>query len=67
MIGDIGKIQKDGFNALTRELGTAGTVIFLRQFESSEGNYMEERENMHTGLTINDIVARIQQQKTEEI
>jgi len=63
MIGDISKIQRDGLNALTERLGAAGTIVFLRQFESSGGNYAEEREDAHAGLTVDDIAARIRQRK----
>jgi len=63
MIGDISKIQKDELNALIEKLGAAGTIVFLRQFESSGGNYADERENSHMGLTVDDITARIRQRK----
>jgi hypothetical protein len=46
-------------------LGTAGTVNFLRQFESGSGNYTKEREQLLDGITIDDIVARIEKRKKQ--
>jgi hypothetical protein len=56
-------IREEGFRVLKKELGTAGTVNFLRQFESGHGDYTEEREALLKENSIDDIVARIEKRK----
>ena len=65
MNGNLSAVREEGFRVLTRELGVADTVIFLRQFESGSGNYTEERENDLAGITIDDIVASIKKRKRQ--
>ena len=59
-------IREKGFNALVRELGTVDTVAFLRNFENGSGSYTEERESLHSGVTIDDIVSRIKIKQNAE-
>ena len=59
MNGNLSTIREDGFRVLTRELGVADTVNFLRQFEGGSGNYTEECHAALAGITIDDIVANI--------
>jgi len=58
-------VRENGLKVLVRELGTADTVIFLRQFEGGSGNYTEERQTTLTGVTIDEIVARITARNTQ--
>ncbi|MDR2927047.1 MAG: hypothetical protein LBV41_02410 [Cytophagaceae bacterium] len=67
MIGNLAEIREKGYKALSKELGAAGTVVFLRQFESGNGNYTEEREELLKDLTIDNIVASIEKRKNEQI
>ena len=63
MNSNLSVIRQDGFRALTKELGATGTVLFIRQFENGYGNYTEEREELLKNVTIEDIVASIQERK----
>ena len=63
MIYDLSEIREKGFNALTKELGSFGMAIFIRQFENGKGNYTEERDELLKHLTIDDIVASIKRRK----
>ena len=54
-------IREKGMDALMRELGSIGTVYFLRQFYSGKGNWTEERKAELAGLTIEDIEKDIAQ------
>jgi len=56
MIGNLNIIRNEGYRALTKELGVAGAVVFLRQFENGNGNYTEERHSI-TGESSVDIIA----------
>lgn len=48
-------IREKGFEALTRELGSVGTVYFLRQFYSGRGNWTEERKTELSDISMDDI------------
>lgn len=50
MKGNLSMVRENGFKVLVRELGTADTVIFLRQFEAGSGNYTEERQTTLAGV-----------------
>ena len=63
MNSNLSVIRQAGFRALTKELGAAGTVLFIRQFENGYGNYTEERDGILEGITLEDIVASIEMRK----
>ncbi|GHV83998.1 hypothetical protein AGMMS50212_13380 [Spirochaetia bacterium] len=54
-IHDIRLIRERGLEALTQELGTVGTVYFLRQFNIGKGNWTEDRKKELAGITMADI------------
>jgi hypothetical protein len=54
-------VRKAGMSVLQKELGTVGTVYFLRQFEIGNGNYTEEREPLLAGITIDEIVKSVRE------
>jgi hypothetical protein len=66
MNANLNTIREEGFRVLVSNLGTAGTVNFLRQFESGSGNYTEEREMLLEGITIDDIATRIIKRKEQK-
>jgi len=66
MNSNLSVIRQQGFNALLRELGSAGTVLFIRQFENGYGNYTEEREELLKDVTLDDVVASIQARKAKQ-
>ena len=59
MIGNLSVIRNEGYRALTRELGVAGTVLFIRQLENGRGNYTEERRAMLDKSALDEIAERI--------
>ena len=65
MNSNLSAIRQAGFRALTRELGATGTVLFIRQFENGYGNYTEERDAMLKDISLEDIVASIQERKNQ--
>lgn len=48
-------IREKGFKALTRELGSVGTVYFLRQFYSGRGDWTADRKTELADISMNDI------------
>jgi hypothetical protein len=49
------QIRQKGLEALRRELGAAGMIRFLQQFESGSGNYARERRKWVDRTTLDDI------------
>jgi hypothetical protein len=65
MNSNLSAIREDGFRVLVKELGAAGTVNFLRQFENGSGNYTEDRDALLAGITIDDIAESIKNRKEQ--
>ena len=63
MNSDLTTIRERGLGALTKELGSSGMAIFIRQFENGSGNYTEERDDLNKELSIDDIVSSIKARK----
>lgn len=51
---------------LYRELGVVNAVRFLRQFTTGFGNYVEEREMLFAGKTLEQIIHEIKQRRGEQ-
>jgi hypothetical protein len=51
--------------ALTRELGPAGMVRFLQQFETGRGDYSVERHLWLEELDVKTLAYKIQQRRKE--
>lgn len=49
-------VRKAGLSALQKELGAVGAVYFLRQFEVGTGNYTEEREQLLSGIPLDELI-----------
>jgi hypothetical protein len=48
-------LRKAGFDALTKELGPLGMVLFMRQFDSGYGDYTAERDELLKDLVLEDV------------
>jgi hypothetical protein len=56
-VRSISEITHQAMALLTRELGFADTLRFLRQFNTGMGNYTEERDAMFGDLTPDEFFA----------
>ena len=54
-------LRKMGIEALSKALSPVGMAYFLRQYETGEGDYTKEREELLNDLTTADIMAALQQ------
>ena len=52
-------LRKMGIEALSKALSPVGMAYFLRQYETGEGNYTEEKEELLKKFTTADIIAGI--------
>jgi hypothetical protein len=59
------QIRLVGLEALTRELGPAGMVRFLQQFETGRGDYSVERHLWLEELDVKTLAYKIQQRRKE--
>jgi hypothetical protein len=57
------EIRRKGLEALAQALGPVGMLRFLQQFGSNKGDYTQEREQLLEGITMNDILAKIQENR----
>jgi hypothetical protein len=57
MTQTLDEIRRRGLEALRRELGRAGMVRFLQQFETGHGDYARERHAWTDRMSLDDIRA----------
>lgn len=53
------EIRRAGLEALARELGPAGMIRFLQQFETGHGDYTAERHQWLGNPNIQEVVEHI--------
>lgn len=58
------EINRIGHQALVESLGFDGMVRFLRQFESGDGDYTQERHQWLDAFTVDDIFEHIEQRQS---
>jgi len=51
------EIRRKGLEALRRELGRAGMIRFLQQFETGQGDYARERHSWVDRTSLDEILA----------
>ena len=59
------QIRRKGLAALQRELGKAGTIRFLQQFETGNGDYARERHSWVDQTSLDDIRAAANAKRTK--
>jgi len=62
------EIRTIGFEALLRELGPAGAIRFIQQYETGQGDYTRDRKKLLPKKSVREIGSEImkkRQAKTE--
>ncbi|MFA6033901.1 MAG: hypothetical protein WC889_13450 [Myxococcota bacterium] len=54
-------LQQEGWKALVNALGYADALRYRLIFEQGMGNYMEEREEMFAGETVDSLIAKVKE------
>ena len=54
-------VRKIGMKALNKELGVVGTLYFIRQFGTGEGDYTTERDILLKDITMGDILKGVRE------
>lgn len=62
----LSEVRKRGLDALKRELGAAGMVRFLQQFEGGSGDYTKERQQQPE-RTLNEIMEEIRDLQKDRV
>ena len=62
----LSEITQEAIAVLLREIGIVNTVRFLNQFTGGFGNYTMERETLFGELTLDEIVAAIDEDRRDE-
>jgi len=57
------EIRTVGFEVLLRELGPAGAIRFLQQYESGRGDYTRNRKKLLPKKSVRDIGRQIMKQR----
>lgn len=60
----LAEIRREGIEALLDRLGPVGTIRFFQQYETGTGNYTEERHRWLDGLSVKEIVERIEKRRS---
>ena len=53
------EINKEAFEVLFKELGVSRTIRFINQYSIGKGNYVEMKDKIFKGMTVEDIVSEI--------
>ena len=61
------ELQRKGWKALVNALGYVDAIRFIRQFDSGSGDYTKERHQWLDKLTMDDIIADIEQRQWNEM
>ena len=61
----LAEITQEAIEVLLREIGVVNTVRFLNQFTGGYGDYTAERQRLFGDLTLDEIVAAIEQDRDE--
>ncbi len=62
----LAEITHEALDLLCRHLGVANTARFVNQFTTGYGNYTEERRELFTRMSLEEIVTEIEQGRKRE-
>jgi hypothetical protein len=57
------EITHQAIKVLCKEIGVVDTLRFVGQFTAGYGNYTEEREDLFSGITLDEIVSQIKRRR----
>jgi hypothetical protein len=60
------EVTQRAIHILSREMGVADTMRFLKQFVTGAGNYTEERQALFGDLTLDEILAEVKKSRPSE-
>jgi len=61
----LAEVTAQAIKVLCNEIGVVNTVRFIGQFTAGYGNYTEEREQLFSDLTLDDIASEIKRKTNQ--
>jgi len=62
----LSEVTHDAFCILSREIGIVNTIRFINQFTTGHGNYTEERKEIFSDMTLDDMISSIKQSQKRQ-
>ena len=62
-IKPLAEITHEALTLLCQRLGVANTLRFINQFTTGYGNYTEERRDLYSAMSVDEIVAEIEKSR----
>ena len=59
----LAEVTQTALHVLCREIGLADTMRFVGQFTVGYGDYTAERDELFSGMTLDDMIAGIKQRR----
>ena len=57
------EVTREAIKVLSKEIGIVNTVRFINQFTTGYGNYTEDRRQMFSDMSLEDIVDEIKRRR----
>ncbi|HKQ06330.1 MAG TPA: hypothetical protein VJ464_14440 [Blastocatellia bacterium] len=61
----LAEITHEAISVLCKHFGAANTVRFINQFTKGYGNYTEERQEIYSNMSLEEIVAEIEAKRNQ--
>ncbi|MFL6215649.1 MAG: hypothetical protein ACJ74J_17335 [Blastocatellia bacterium] len=61
----LAEITHEAISVLCKHLGAANTMRFINQFTKGYGNYTEERQEIYSNMSLEEIVAEIEEERNQ--
>jgi hypothetical protein len=62
----LAEITQDALSVLCKEIGIVNTVRFVNQFTIGYGNYTQEREQLFSGMTVDELIAEVKKRAAQD-
>ncbi|HEY3321267.1 MAG TPA: hypothetical protein VGP72_12425 [Planctomycetota bacterium] len=59
----LNEVRERGLRALARELGPAGLIRFMQQYQTGSGDYTKQRKKLLAGDTMKSIAAKLRRKR----
>ena len=59
----LAEITREAISVLCDTIGVANTLRFINQYTIGSGNYTEERRDLFSGMSLDEIISEIERQR----
>ena len=61
----LAEITHEAISVLCKHIGVANTIRLINQFTKGYGNYTEERQEIYSNMSLEEIVAEIEEERNQ--